>query len=244
MVFVTSDLHGRADCLKKLLDHVGFGEDEENWLYIIGDVIDRNDKGGVDILKWLLYQPNVQLILGNHEQMMLANRWVFEEIREDNVDSINSEKISLLSNWQYNGGECTIKALQRETPETRQDILDYLDDCPMIEGVSINERNYLLVHSGLGNFAPEKRLRDYTPEELLWTRPDLETKYAPEKFTVILGHTPTGYYSPKYRNRMIKTESWWDIDTGAASENGRPMLLCLDTCKAYYIEDDGSVVEE
>ena len=63
MVYVTSDLHGRMDCLEKLLDYVHFDEDEDNWLYILGDVIDRNNKGGVDILKWLLIQPNVQLIL-------------------------------------------------------------------------------------------------------------------------------------------------------------------------------------
>ena len=67
MVYVTSDLHGRMDCLEKLLDYVHFDEDEDNWLYILGDVIDRNNKGGVDILKWLFIQPNVQLILGNHE---------------------------------------------------------------------------------------------------------------------------------------------------------------------------------
>ena len=46
--------------LKKLLEYVNFYDDEDNWLYILGDVIDRNNNGGVDILKWLLFQPNVQ----------------------------------------------------------------------------------------------------------------------------------------------------------------------------------------
>ena len=243
MIYVTSDLHGRMDCLKKLLDHVHFHDDEDNWLYILGDVIDRNNKGGVDILKWLLFQPNVQLVLGNHEQMLLASRWVFGEINEDNIETIDDTNIGLLSLWESNGGGCTMNALSLESPETRQDILEYLDDCPLVESVCVNGKNFVLVHSGLGNYSPDKRISDYTMDELLWERPDLDTLYNPKEYTVILGHTPTGFYSEQYKNRMIKTDSWWDIDTGAASEGGRPMLLCPDSCKEYYIEDDGSVIE-
>ena len=244
MVYITSDLHGRMDCLKKLLDYVHFNDDEDNWLYILGDVIDRNNKGGVDILKWLLIQPNVQLILGNHEQMFLSNRWVFQEINEDSIDAIDEKNISLLTLWESNGGSCTMQALSQESPETRQDILEYLDDCPLIDSVCINDKNYVLVHSGLGNYLPRKRMRDYTMDELLWDRPTLETKYNPDEYIVILGHTPTSFYSEKYKNRMIKTESWWNIDTGAATEDGRPMLLCLNTCDEYYIEDDGSIIKQ
>ena len=241
MLYVTADLHGRMDCFEKLLAHVGFGDDD--WLYIIGDVIDRNANGGVDILKWLLLQPNVQLIQGNHELMMLANRWLFEEITDDNLDVLNTANMNLLSHWERNGGEVTMKALKKESAETRQDILDYLDDCPLYESVEIGKRNYLLVHGGLGNFAPNKRMSEYTPGDLVWTRPALNTVYDPDKYIVILGHTPTSYYSECYKNRMIKTDSWWNIDTGAAALTGRPMLLCLDTCREYYIEENGTILE-
>jgi len=244
MIYVTSDIHGRMDCLKKLLDYVHFNDNEDDWLYILGDVIDRNHKGGVDILKWLLVQPNVQLILGNHEQMLLSNRWVFQEINEDSIDAIDEKNISLLSLWESNGGGCTMKALSQEPQETRQDILDYLDDCPLIESVSVGNKNYVLVHSGLGNYSPSKKMRDYSMDELLWDRPCLETKYNPDKYIVIFGHTPTSFYAEQFKNRMIKTESWCDIDTGAAMEDGRPMLLCLDTGMVYYIEDNGIVTEE
>lgn len=244
MVYVTSDLHGRMDCLEKLLDYVHFDEDEDNWLYILGDVIDRNNKGGVDILKWLFIQPNVQLILGNHEQMLLSNRWVFQEINEERIDAIDEKNIGLLSLWESNGGGCTMKALSQETQETRQDILDYLDDCPLIESVSVGDKNYVLVHSGLGNYSPSKEMRDCSMDELLWNRPRLGTKYNPDEYIVIFGHTPTSFYAEQFKNRMIKTDSWRDIDTGAAMEGGRPMLLCLDTGMAYYIEDNGNVIEE
>ena len=243
MIYVTSDLHGRMDCLKKLLEYVHFNEREDDWLYILGDVIDRNNEGGVDILKWLLIQFNVQLLLGNHEQMLLANRWIFQEINQDNIDALDAKKIGLLGLWEENGGGCTIKALSKEPSETRQDILDYLDDCPLIECVSVRDENYVLVHSGLGNYSLSKKMRDYVMDELLWERPCLETKYNPEKYIVIFGHTPTSFYSEQFNNRMIKTDSWWNIDTGAAMEGGRPMLLCLDTGAEYYIEEDGSIIE-
>ena len=98
MIYVTSDLHGHMDCLQKLLAYVDFYGSEDNWLYILGDVIDRNN-GGVDILKWLLVQPNVQLILGNHEQMLLSNKWIFQEISDDSISSINIKDMSLLHHW-------------------------------------------------------------------------------------------------------------------------------------------------
>ena len=240
MIYLTSDLHGHMDCLEKLLAHVNFSDND--WLYIIGDVIDRNANGGVDILKWLLVQPNVQLIMGNHELMLLSNRWLFEKINDDNLNVLNSNNMSLLNHWKRNGGDVTMKALKKESAETRQDILDYLDDCPFYESVSIGDRNYLLVHGGLGQYAPDKKMSEYTPSDLVWTRPGLETVYDPQKYIVIIGHTPTVFYSDRYENRMIKTDSWWNIDTGAAAPTGRPMLLCLDTGKEYYIENDGSVL--
>ena len=78
-VYVASDLHGLAlDDLKSLLALADFKDSD--WLYILGDVIDRQNDGGVEILKWLLEQPNAQLILGNHEAMLLSCSFVFDEI--------------------------------------------------------------------------------------------------------------------------------------------------------------------
>lgn len=242
MIYVTSDIHGRFDCLKRLLCEVNFSS--EDWLYIIGDVIDRNGNGGVDILTWLLYQPNVQLILGNHENFLLSNRWLFDQITDDSIAHLDAQHLSLLASWQANGGDVTIDALVKETtPALRQDILDYLLDCPLMETVTVGEKRYVLVHGGLGSYSKEKHFSEYTPHELLWERPTMDTRYDPDAYTVIVGHTPTFVYSPQYRNRMIKSEGgWWNIDTGAARRDGAPMLLCLDTLKEYYIEGD-SILE-
>ena len=80
MIYVTSDLHGFS--LKKFkgfLESVSFSDDD--FLYVLGDVIDRGNDG-IKILKWLMSKPNTQLILGNHESMMLACDFLFDEITE------------------------------------------------------------------------------------------------------------------------------------------------------------------
>lgn len=70
MIYVISDLHGYPlQKLQRLLDVAGFSTDD--YLYILGDVVDRNGDGGTAVLEWLLYQTNAQLILGNHEAMLL-----------------------------------------------------------------------------------------------------------------------------------------------------------------------------
>lgn len=231
MIYVTSDLHGRFDCLQALLKKVAFSD--ADWLYIIGDVIDRNCKGGVDILKWLLFQPNVELLMGNHEAFLLSNAWLFEEITEDSIGTLNSKKLSTLDVWERNGGGVTIETLRLLSPETRGDILEYVRECPLYESVSVNGRDFLLVHGGLGNYRPDKKVEEYTENELLWERPTLLTRYS-DRFTTVIGHTPTQYYGYPYKDKILKTETWINIDTGAAG-GGKPCFLRLDDMEAFYL---------
>ncbi len=232
MIYVTSDLHGcQPEALKQLLQSAGFSE--EDFLFVLGDVIDRGEHGA-ELLLWLTQQPNVQLILGNHEALLLACSVLFEEVSEESLARIQPE---LVNNWLQNGGGPTMAGLRRllkTDPELVQGILEYLHDAPLYETLQVNGKRFLLVHSGLDNYYPGRPLSDYTPEELLFTRPALETRYAPGT-TVIFGHTPTVCYGDEYRGRALKTGSWICIDTGAAL-GGNPMLLRLDDLKEFYLE--------
>ena len=230
MIYVISDLHGYPlDKLLDLLDKAGFGN--KDFLYILGDVVDRNGDGGVETLNWLMYQTNVQLILGNHEAMLLACSFAFDEITESSINTWTDEKIDILTRYRLDGGDVTLKAMKKLDKDTQQDILDYLRDCPLYETVSAGGRDFLLVHSGLGNFAPDKKFSEYTCDELVWTRPDLTTVYYKEVMT-ILGHTPTIAYGDEFDGRIIKTETWIDIDVGAGFGR-QPVLLRLDDMKEF-----------
>ena len=68
MIYVMSDIHGEYDRYRAMLELIGF--DDEDRLYIIGDVIDRYP-GGIDILRDVMTRPNITMLLGNHEQMCL-----------------------------------------------------------------------------------------------------------------------------------------------------------------------------
>lgn len=234
MIYVTSDLHGcDPELLQRLLKHANFAEDD--FLFVLGDVIDRGEQGA-ELLLWLTQQPNVQMILGNHEAMMLSCDFLFEEVTEESLDRLQKEQMLLLENWLENGAAPTITGLRRllrRDPELVQGILDYLRDAPLYERVRVGKKRYILVHGGLGGFDPGKSLDDYTPTELLWVRPELEERYFDDA-TVILGHTPTEYYGASNRGRMLRTDTWLDIDTGAAMGRS-PMLLRLGDEKTFYL---------
>lgn len=237
MLYVTSDLHGYPlDGFLRLLDKASFSDADE--LIVLGDVIDRNGDGGVGMLRWLIQQVNARMLLGNHEAMLLSCSFLFDTITEDSIERLDWEQLSLWLNWAQNGAEPTVDALRalfREDEETARAILDWLRDAPLYEEVEVPGRRYVLTHAGLGGFSPEKRLSDYTLEELLWNRPQLDDRYFPH-ITTVFGHTPTALYGPAYTGRMLPTDTWIDIDTGAAS-GYPPMLLRLDDGRPFYLDD-------
>ena len=229
MIYVISDLHGYPlEKLKKLLEKADFGKND--FLYILGDVVDRNGDGGVEILTWLLSQPNVQLILGNHEAMLLACEFLFDEITEESISSFDSEKMEILTNYQLNGGDVTLKALSKlnkESPETVADILDYLHDAPLYEAVTAGNKDYFLVHSGIDDFEKGRKISEYPADAFIWAWPELEDEYF-DDITTVFGHTPTKYYGEEYSNKIIKTRTWIAIDMGAGDGVTEPVLLRLD----------------
>ena len=235
MIYVTADLHGiHPKEFQKLLDKAAFGEDD--FLFILGDVIDRGDFGA-ELLAWLTQQPNMQLILGNHEAHLLSCAFLFADVNDESLNALSLANMALVQNWIENGGRPTMKGFQRllkQDPELVLGILEYLQDAPLFEEIQVNGREYILVHSGLGeDFSPERPLREYPAQDFLFTRPDLFTVYYPDK-TVIFGHTPTGFFGDAFRGRVIRTGTWVNIDTGVYAGNS-PALLCLDDGREFYL---------
>ena len=234
MIYVSSDLHGCNPVdFRRLLDQAGFSEDD--FLFILGDVIDRGD-WGAELLLWLTQQPNIQLILGNHEALMLTCSFLFDEVSEESLENLTINEIGLVQNWIDNGGGPTLKGLQRllkSDPESVYGILDYLRDAPLYENLDLNGQRFILVHAGLGNFDSDRSLSDYTPEELLLDRPSLSTSYDVDG-RVIFGHTPSNQFGEEYAGRAIHTSRWSCIDIGVA-QGYAPMLLRLDDMKEFYL---------
>ncbi len=233
MIYVISDLHGYPlEDFLSLLERAGFTD--RDFCFVLGDVIDRGEDGA-RLLEWLMYQSNVELVLGNHEEMLLACDFLFEEVTESALANLSADKMALLMHWRENGGEKTMKGLLALDPEIRADILDYLREAPLWDEVEVNGRDYILTHSGLGGFSPEREAADYSDQELLWNRPSFDDEYYPDR-TVVFGHTPTHYYGQEYKGSILVCDSWINIDTGAACGLA-PTLLRLDDMQTFKLEE-------
>ncbi|MBO4849222.1 MAG: metallophosphoesterase [Clostridia bacterium] len=234
MTYAISDLHGYPlESFLALLEVVGFSD--EDTLYIIGDVIDRNGDGGVAMLRYIMEQPNFEFLLGNHEDMLLACDFLFDEITEESIDALGPEKAKALERYLRNGGGVTLRSLrelERREPGAIRDTLQFLRDAPVVGAVTVNGRDFLLVHGGLPGFSPDKKLKDYDEFGLLWERPALDAEYF-DDVTTVFGHTPTLYYGEEHRGRIIRTRTWINIDAGAA-EKLPPALLRLDDLEVFY----------
>lgn len=231
MIYVTSDLHGYSlDNFKDFLNKVGFCD--EDFLYILGDVIDRGTDG-IKLLRWMMLQPNVQLILGNHESMMLACDFLFDEITEDSIAKLTGTKLNIYQTWVSNSGQVTLDALAGVRDKEIQYILEYLQEAPLYETITVNNRDFVLVHSGLGGFRKDKKLSEYSTTDLLWTRPSFNTRYF-DDVTTVFGHTPTVVYGNEYLGKIVKTDTWINVDVGVGIGQ-EPCLLRLDDMTEFFM---------
>lgn len=235
MIYVCSDIHGRWDKYKALMDAISLkGSDT---LYILGDVIDRGSDG-VKILQDMKTRPDLIPILGNHEYMAVVSlKWLQREITEESLTALDDTALGAFTDWMNNGGEPTLRAFSGLLAEEREDIYEYLLEMSLFAEVEAGGRSFVLTHAGLGHFAPDKPLEDYTLEDFLFARPAPESVYWPDK-TLVFGHTPTRLLwqasGQPPKDEMFHGAGFIDIDCGSGF-GGRLGCLCLETMEETYV---------
>ncbi len=214
MIYCISDIHGEYDRYLAMLDRIGLSDDDT--LYVLGDVIDRRPNG-VDVLVDIMERPNVQMILGNHEQMML------DTLGRNNV--VGARQL-----WQQNGGSSTRRELlYHRTPSERNEILRFVRNLPDHLDIEVSGRKFHLVHG----------YPDLTKENRIWGRPEVGQPAPMPGTTVIVGHTPTVHL----RGDDGKPFRIWhgngiiDIDCGCGNVTKLRRLACLrlDDMEEFYI---------
>ena len=145
--YVVSDMHGQYDTFIKGLETIGFSDSDS--LYVIGDAIDRGDDG-IKILNHIKSCHNMDLIIGNHEFMMLNS------VSSDGT-LFNGEDLEL---WLFhNGGRTTKKQFEELKDEERKELIEWLSSRYVIKTIEVNEQKFCLTHSF---FLPECENKKYS----------------------------------------------------------------------------------
>lgn len=213
MTYVMSDIHGEIERFEKMLELIEFSEQDQ--LYIIGDVVDRAPDG-VRLLLDIMNRPNITMVLGNHEQMML-----------DTFARDSYPEARLL--WAQNGGNVTRRELlYRRTSADRNSIMRFCRGLPTQIDVTVGEKTYRLVHG----HPSDKEL------DRIWGRVTPESKFPGANY--IMGHTPTCYLTGVFNQpyTIFRGEGFIDIDCGCGNMTNpfrRLACLRLDDEKEFYI---------
>ena len=183
--------------------------------------------------------PNAICIVGNHELMALeCLKFLMQEVTEESLAGLDREMLEGYLIWiQHNGGQTTLDEFRTLDASSRRDVIDFIREFDIYEEITVADRDYLLVHAGLGNFYPGKDIEDYSLADLVWSRAEYDIEYFPDKY-VVTGHTPTqgipGNPNPGY---IYRQNNHIAIDCGCYIPGGRLAAICLDTGEEYYIEN-------
>ncbi len=254
-VYAVADLHGYMDVFLRGLDEIGFGDSDE--LYVVGDAIDRGPDG-IALLQYIKKHENMDLLIGNHEDMMLG--YVHPAGLPDHRAYVGDS-----DRWLYpgNGGEETFSRYLQLTDDERKELLDWLNGRSLIKIIQVNDEQFCLAHSYYREDAEGK-----TYSEL-----DMQTVFeivnrsifgegreggsdlifrCNRQYTFITGHRPVQYvrdeidHDPDY-NRLepYMFDNFWNIDGWCAYGKGYPykgeelqngaIFLRLDDLKAFPI---------
>ena len=241
--YCCSDIHAHLDVFEKALEILG----PEDKLFIIGDVIDKGPDG-VKVLQKIIENEKCELIIGNHDLMMLE----FLNSAKEFDDPEEFERFSKYSRigdvWlTMNDGEKTYNDFKSLSQEEQEKIFNYLKGTYVLRKLNINRNDFVLVHAVAINQGEEEVKTAELLEnghynwmsEYVWGRYDVPV----EDTVVITGHTTVQHYGVseaftfEYEDGVVI-----DIDCGLAarkkSYGSKLCLMCLDDMSFQYFEPE------
>ena len=233
MIYLLADIHGRKEKFKRILEKINLRAEDK--LFILGDVIDRGPDG-ITLLQEIIVNPQIILLLGNHEHMM-----------REALEHPNSEMD--LHRWYSNGGRVTHNAYKKLPDDEQQIVLNFIKGLPVNLSIIHNDHKYLLVHGAPLSMYTNQFYEYLDAEQFsVWHRLHNDTP-VPEGETIIFGHTPTMHYTDGSMPQKIwHGNGLIDLDCGCAypEYGGQLGCLCLDTMKEYYsdIEEEEPTMQK
>ncbi len=246
--YVCADVHAHLDCFEEALKCL----DETDRLFVIGDAVDKGPNR-MEVLQKIMDDPRCEMLIGNHDLMMLQYLTVADYIENHDPETIPVDVIYLYNEIAYrwaelNDGLETLTAYRALAEDEQKRILEYLKSCPLKKNVTVNGKEFILVHAAIPAEAeddlcdaevlyldliqdPEKPYRYDYKTDWVWGRYSVQVsgKY------VVTGHTMVQTFRTDHIKRM---GDWFDIDCGLAARFDRSSLalFCLDDFSVQYFK--------
>lgn len=216
MTYVISDIHGNMARFEAMLEKIHFSDSDT--LYVLGDVIDRGPDG-IAILQKVMATPNMVMLLGNHEHMM--------------IDYLCHGA------WEYggkcwrntNGGEATLLEYKKLSKEEKERIKGFLLNLEDHKEISINGQDFHLVHGYPADCTFDR----------VWGRVKLHSQNPIPGKIVIVGHTPVmnlclKRWEDTLPMEIVELPGIFDIDCGCCYPGGRLGCLRLEDLAEFYVD--------
>ena len=232
MTYVLSDIHGNLQRFESIMEQINLQPLVS--LYILGDVVDRFPDG-IKIIRRIMKMPNVKMLLGNHEHMMLNAIGDYFEVQSHKY--MGDRELRL---WYRNGGQVTHEYLKHIRKDLRAEVFAYLRQLPLNLDVEVNGIKYKLVHgSPVENYMTSyyySSKYSTIAEFAVWERWN-ETMPVPDGYVMIFGHTPTIHFNPDEPWSIWSCGEAIGIDCGSGYADGRLCCLRLDDMTVFYSEE-------
>ncbi|CAA9195099.1 metallophosphoesterase family protein [Flavobacterium collinsii] len=228
--FVIGDIHGGLLALEQVMKRAQVTT--QDTLIFLGDYVDGWSQSPqvIEYLMDLKSKQNCVCIRGNHDELLLS--W-FKNKTEDVDETL----------WFKHGGEATVLAYEKLSPEKKQLHIAFLES---LEDYYLDDQNRLFVHAGFTNLNGVKH--EFFPKLFYWDRtlwemalsldPNLKSDHAlyPKRFTlykeIYIGHTPVTRIGETI---PVQKANVWNVDTGAAFK-GPLTILNVDTKEFWQSE--------
>ncbi len=232
MIYVMSDIHGCYDKYLEMLKKISFNDDDI--MYVLGDIFDRGGKS-ILVLKDMMERKNIIPLIGNHDNTAYNCIRELKRLSEsETLTGTQLAEISSIKYWVRHGGGPSIEELKKYTWKEIEEVLKYIESFSLCEEVMLDNKHFVLVHAGLKNFSPEKKISEYSINDVCFEISNYDKQYYLDGTYIITGHMPTFHIDEASRGKIYYNKNNIAIDCGAAY--GETLgCLCLNTMTEYYV---------
>ncbi len=232
MTYVIANLHGHLESYRAMLQTIQFNADRDV-LYVLGDIVDIGPEP-MALIEDMSLRLNVFPVAGEHDYLAARMLVGYEKMQVAMAKGQAPDPAfaAELTAWVQDGGEPTLSGYRALDHDMQEGVIDYLSDMPLYEEVTVNGRDYLLLHQGIYDFTPDMDLDFLEPSDFFSESVDPTAKYFDDK-TIIVGHTPTSE-SNGGADRIFYGNGTVFIDCGLG-RGGRLACLRLEDGKEFYV---------